>query len=157
MRIQQRITPFLSFQSQAQDAAQFYVSVFPEAKIVRTLMNPSSEDVLTVEFELLGMNFVTLNTGQDWKFTEATSFSISCDTQIELDHLWSRLCSDGGREIACAWLQDKFGVFWQLVPTKLSEWFASDEPDRVARVLGAVWQMKKLDIAKLQSAFDGDE
>lgn len=155
MQIQQRITPFLSFPSQAQEAAQFYVSVFPDAKILRTLTNPGSEAVLTVEFELLGMKFVTLNTGQDWKFTEATSFSIACDTQSELDQLWSRLSGDGGREIACAWLQDKFGVFWQLVPTKLNEWFASGDPDRVARVLEQVWQMTKLDIAKLQSAYDG--
>ncbi|MEZ6087151.1 MAG: VOC family protein [Pirellulaceae bacterium] len=156
MQIQQRITPFLSFTHQAKQAADFYVSVFPDSKILQHQPNPANGDVLTVEFELLGMKFVSLNTGQDWKFTEATSFAVSCNTQSEIDHLWNHLTSDGGRELACAWLQDRFGVYWQIVPSKLNEWFASGEPEKIARMLNALWQMKKLDIATLQAAFDND-
>jgi predicted 3-demethylubiquinone-9 3-methyltransferase (glyoxalase superfamily) len=154
MQIPQRITPFLSFPSQAGEAANYYVSVFPEAAIIHSQSGPDGS-VMLVEFTLMGMKFVSLNTGQDWRFTEATSFAVACDTQAEIDHLWSHLVGDGGRELACSWLQDKFGVFWQIVPSKLSEWFASGEPEKIGRMTNALFQMTKLDIATLQSAFDG--
>ena len=155
MEIQQRITPFLSFPSQAGEAADYYVSVFPDAQILQSQRSPDGS-ILLVEFTLMGMKFVTLNTGQDWKFTEATSFAVSCDTQADIDHLWNHLVGDGGRELACSWLQDQFGVFWQIVPAKLSEWFASGESEKIGRMMNAMMQMIKLDIAKLQSAFDGE-
>jgi predicted 3-demethylubiquinone-9 3-methyltransferase (glyoxalase superfamily) len=136
MQIPQRITPFLSFPSQAGEAANYYVSVFPEAAIIHSQSGPDGS-VMLVEF------------------TEATSFAVACDTQAEIDHLWSHLVGDGGRELACSWLQDKFGVFWQIVPSKLSEWFASGEPEKIGRMTNALFQMTKLDIATLQSAFDG--
>jgi predicted 3-demethylubiquinone-9 3-methyltransferase (glyoxalase superfamily) len=105
----------------------------------------------------MGMKFVSLNTGQDWKFTEATSFAVSCDTQADIDQLWDRLVGDGGRELACSWLQDKFGVFWQIVPAQLSEWFRSGDPEKVGRMMSVMMQMTRLDIEKLQSAFDGEQ
>lgn len=156
MQIQQRITPFLSFPSQAGEAADYYVSVFPDASILQSQKSPDGS-ILLVEFTLMGMKFVSLNTGQDWKFTEATSFAVSCDTQADIDHLWDRLVGDGGRELACSWLQDKFGVFWQIVPAQLSEWFGSGEPEKVGRMMNVMMQMTRLDIAKLQSAFDGEQ
>lgn len=154
MQVQQRITPFLSFPSQAGEAAEYYVSVFPDAQIIHSQKSPDGS-ILLVEFSLMGMKFVSLNTGQDWKFTEATSFAVSCDTQAEIDHLWEHLVGDGGRELACSWLQDKFGVFWQIVPAQLSQWFSSGEPEKIGRMMSEMMQMKKLDIAKLQLAFDG--
>ena len=154
MQIRQRITPFLSFPSQAGEAAEYYVSVFPDSEIVQS-QKGSDGSIMLVEFTLMGMKFVSLNTGQEWKFTEATSFAVSCDTQADIDHLWDRLVGDGGRELACSWLQDKFGVFWQIVPAQLGEWFASGEPEKIGRMMHAMFQMTKLDIATLQSAFDG--
>lgn len=156
MQIKQRITPFLSYIDRAEEAADFYVSVLPDSKILRTVANPENGSVLTVEFELSGMKFVALNTGQDWKFTEAISLAMTCDTQDELDSLWAKLTADGGREVSCGWLQDKFGMFWQIVPSQVDDWFGSSEPQKIQRMLNAVWQMKKLDIAKLQRAFDGE-
>ena len=156
MQIQQRIIPFLSFTNEAKEAAEYYVSVFPDARMLRLVSNPADGKTLTAEFELFGMRFVALNAGQNWKFTEATSFEVMCDTQAEIDHLWERLVGDGGRELACAWLQDKFGVFWQIVPAKLSDWLASEDAEMIQRMWGALWEMKKLDIAALQAAFDGD-
>jgi predicted 3-demethylubiquinone-9 3-methyltransferase (glyoxalase superfamily) len=154
MQIQQRITPFLSFPSQAGEAANYYVSVFPDASILQSQKSPDGS-ILLVEFTLMGMKFVSLNTGQDWKFTEATSFAVSCDTQADIDHLWDSLVEDGGRELACSWLQDKFGVFWQIVPAQLREWFGSGEPEKISRMMNKMMQMSRLDIAELQSAFEG--
>lgn len=156
MQIQQRLTPFLTYADGAEQAAKFYVSVFPDAKILRTVHNPTNGAVLTVEFEILGMKFVGLNAGQDWKFTEAFSLSVPCQTQDEIDMLWEKLTADGGRAVACGWLQDKFGMFWQVVPSKTADWLASEDPAKTQRMFGAMRQMKKLDIAKLQAAFDGE-
>lgn len=156
MQIRQRITPFLSYVNQAQDAANFYVSAFPDSRIIRTLTNPLDQAVLTVEFELGGMRFVALNTGQDWKFSEAISLAVSCDTQADIDTLWSRLTADGGAEVACGWLKDKFGMSWQIVPAQLNAWLDSGTPEQIQRMFTALWQMTKLDITALQQAFDGD-
>jgi len=155
MQNQQGIVPFLSFTSQAEQAARFYVSVFPGGKIIRITKAPEGEAVLTVEFELQGLKFISLNTGQDWKFSEATSFAFYCDTQEEIDRLWQALLSDGGRELSCAWVQDKFGMFWQIVPSQLNVWLESGDAGAIARMFQSMWQMTKLDIAALQAAFDG--
>jgi predicted 3-demethylubiquinone-9 3-methyltransferase (glyoxalase superfamily) len=155
MKLKQRITPFLSYQNQADEAAEFYVSVVPDSKIIRKVKNPSNDSPLTVEFELCGMKFISLNAGQDWNFTEAMSLAIECDTQDELDTLWERLSADGGTELACGWLKDKFGMCWQIWPSQLSHWMASDDAQALQRMFEAVWKMKKLDIETLQKAFDG--
>jgi predicted 3-demethylubiquinone-9 3-methyltransferase (glyoxalase superfamily) len=156
VQIKQRITPFLSYFDQAEEAAKFYMSVLPESKLLRTVTNPSDGAVITVEFELAGMKFVALNAGQHWKFTEAMSLMIASDTQEEIDTLWTNLVADGGSELACGWLKDKFGMCWQVVPSQLQQWLESNDPEAIQRMFEALWQMKKLDIATLQKAFDGN-
>ncbi|TWU04829.1 VOC family protein [Stieleria varia] len=155
MQLQQKITPFFTYPDCAQQAAEFYVSVLPDSAIVRTVRNPANDAILTVEFELCGMKFVALNAGQDWKFTEAFSLSVACDDQQELDDLWEKLQADGGSELACGWLKDRFGMCWQIVPAQLSRWLDSGKPENIQRMFESVWSMKKLDIATLQAAFDG--
>ena len=157
MQPNQRITPFLTYHDCAEEAAKFYVSILPDAKILRTVLNPGNNAVLTVEFEMLGMKFVALNAGPNWKFTEAFSLSVPCQSQPELDNLWEKLTADGGREVACGWLQDKFGMFWQIVPSQIDDWLNSSDPVKLQRMFEALWQMKKLDIAILQKAFEGSE
>ncbi len=157
MQPQQRITPFLTYHDCANEAASFYASSLPDAKILRTVRNPGNNAVLTVEFEMLGMKFVALNAGQNWKFTEAFSLSVPCRSQSELDNLWDKLTADGGREVACGWLQDKFGMFWQIVPSQVDDWLNSGDPVKLQRMLEAMWQMKKLDIATLEKAFAGND
>jgi len=156
MKITQRITPFLTYKSQAAEAADFYVSILPDSRIIRTIKNPGTDSVLTVEFVLCGMNFVSLNAGQDWAFTEAFSLSVACDDQQEIDRLWHELVVGGGSELACGWLKDKFGMCWQIVPAQLQQWMASDKPENLQRMFEAVWQMKKLDVAQLQEAFESN-
>jgi predicted 3-demethylubiquinone-9 3-methyltransferase (glyoxalase superfamily) len=155
MKLKQRITPFLSYPSQAAEAAEFYTSVIPNSRVIRHVKNPANDSVLTVEFELSGMKFVALNAGQDWKFTEAVSFAIECDSQAELDQVWNGLLADGGAELACGWLKDKFGMCWQVWPAQMHDWLASDDAAAVQRMFEACWQMVKLDVAALQKAFEG--
>ncbi len=158
MHIKQRITPFLTFANQAEAATEFYISLLPDSKIIRKVLNPADQTVLTVEFELCGMKFIALNAGrEEWKFTESFSLAVHCDSQQELDALWSGLTSDGGEELACGWLKDKYGMCWQIWPSQLQNWFASDDSKALQRMFQALWQMKKLDIAALQRAFDGVE
>lgn len=157
MKIQQRITPFLSYKDQAEEAAEYYVSLLPDSRIIRKVKNPANGSILTVEFELCGMKFVSLNAGQDWKFTESMSLVIDCNTQDELDRLWENLAADGGSELACGWLKDKFGMCWQVWPTQLHGWMATDDSQALQRMFEAVWGMKKLDVAMLQKAFDGEQ
>lgn len=156
MHIKQRITPFLSYANQAEEAAEFYVSALPDSKILRRVINPADQSVLTVEFELCGMKFIALNAGrQEWKFDESFSLAVNCDTQDDLDSLWDRLLADGGSELACGWLKDKYGMCWQVWPTQLQAWFEADDPAALQRMFEALWQMTKLDIARLQTAFVG--
>ena len=155
--IKQRITPFLSYANQAEEATEFYVSALPDSKILRKVMNPADQSVLTVEFELCGMKFIALNAGkEEWKFNESFSLAVNCDTQDDLDSLWDRLLADGGSELACGWLKDKYGMCWQVWPTQLHAWFKADDPAALQRMFEALWQMKKLDIATLQNAFEGN-
>ncbi|QDV66514.1 3-demethylubiquinone-9 3-methyltransferase [Rosistilla carotiformis] len=154
MQIAQKITPFLSFENCAEAAANFYVSVIPNSKIVRVLKHPAEGNVLTVDFELAGMAFVALNTGQPWQFTPAFSMSVGCDSQEEIDRLWSAL-SEGGAEVQCGWLTDRFGLSWQIVPAQIGQWINDPDPAVGARVLEAVWQMTKLDMNRLQAIYEG--
>jgi len=156
MRIQ-KIMPFLWFDNQAEEAARFYTSIFPNSKIVKTVRRadgvPGPSDVLTVAFELEGQSFVGLNGGPHFKFTEAVSFVVNCDSQQELDTYWEKL-SAGGAEVQCGWLKDKFGLSWQIVPTILPELLSDANPAKSARVMKAIMTMKKLDIATLKQAYD---
>jgi predicted 3-demethylubiquinone-9 3-methyltransferase (glyoxalase superfamily) len=155
----QKITPFLWFDNQAEDAANFYVSVFKNSKVKGmtryTGEEPSGQkgSVMTVNFELDGQEFVALNGGPQFKFTEAVSFVINCETQEEIDYYWEKLPAGGGEEVQCGWLTDKYGLSWQVVPTKIREW--ARDPAGFQRVMHAVMQMKKLDITELQRAHDG--
>jgi len=158
MEIKQRITPFLSYVNQAAEAAEFYVSVLPESKIVRRVLSPGNQSVLTVEFVLCDMKFIALNAGrEEWKFTESFSLAVHCNDQKELDSLWNGLIADGGSELACGWLKDKYGLCWQIWPTQLQDWFEANDPTALQRMFEAMLQMKKLDIASLQTAFFGSD
>jgi predicted 3-demethylubiquinone-9 3-methyltransferase (glyoxalase superfamily) len=152
----QRITPFLWFDTQAEEAARFYVSIFKNSKIVSTSRygeagpGPAGS-VMTVEFELDGEMFVALNGGPEYSFTPAVSFVVNCETQAEVDHYWARL-SEGGKEIQCGWLTDKYGLAWQIVPAILLELIKGDDPEKRNRVMQAMFKMVKLDIETLKRA-----
>ena len=159
MPIKQRITPFLWFNGQAEEAANFYVSIFPNSKVgVISRYGEAGPgpkgSVMTVGFELDGLSFTALNGGSLFKFTEALSLVVHCETQAEVDHYWSKL-SAGGREVACGWLKDKYGLSWQIVPAAMNEMLQKGTPEQMARVTQAFMKMKKFDIAQLQAAFDG--
>ncbi|HWD17906.1 MAG TPA: VOC family protein [Verrucomicrobiae bacterium] len=154
----QKITPFLWFDSNAEEAVQFYLSVFKNSK--RTDVRHYGEagprpkgSVMTVTFELEGMEFIALNGGPVFKFTPAVSFFVRCDTQEEVDHLWSAL-SAGGTEIQCGWLTDKHGLSWQIVPAILGDYLQDPDPVKANRVMQAMLQMIKLDIAALKKAYE---
>ncbi|MFS8086506.1 MAG: VOC family protein [Acidobacteriota bacterium] len=153
----QKITPFLWFDNQAEEAANFYVSVFKNSKIgtVARYGEPGpgpKGSVMTIAFELDGQNFTALNGGPIFKFTEAISLVVNCDDQEEIDYFWEKLSADGGKEVECGWLKDKYGLCWQVVPKILGELVQSDGPEKSERVMKALMQMKKLDIAKLKQA-----
>ena len=153
----QKISPFLWFNDNAEAAAKFYVSVFKKGKITHvthyTEGSPApAGTVMTVEFELFGQNFVALNGGPHFSFTEAISFVIHCQTQREVDYYWQKLSSGGGQTSQCGWLKDKFGLSWQIVPTALLELFNTKDRAQATRVMQAMLQMTKLDIRKLKSA-----
>ena len=155
----QRITPNLWFDTQAQEAADFYVSVFPRSRIVGTTHYTDAGPrpagmVLTVEFELDGQRFVGINGGPDFTFDEAVSFQVDCETQDEIDYYWERL-SEGGQEGPCGWLKDRFGLSWQVVPADMQELVSDADPERARRAMEAVLAMGKLDIAALHRAADG--
>jgi predicted 3-demethylubiquinone-9 3-methyltransferase (glyoxalase superfamily) len=156
----QKITPFLWFDNQAEEAARFYVSVFKNSKITAVSRygneGPGPKDtVMTVSFELDGQDFVALNGGPKFKFTEAVSFGVNCETQEEIEYYWEKLTDDGGEEVQCGWLTDKFGLSWQVVPSKIREWMTGKDPARSQRVMHAVMGMKKLDMEAMQRAYDG--
>jgi predicted 3-demethylubiquinone-9 3-methyltransferase (glyoxalase superfamily) len=152
----QKITPFLWFDHQAEEAAGFYVSIFPNSKILKVLRYGKAGpglpgSVMTVEFQLEGQIFVALNGGPHFKFTEAISFVVNCQTQSEVNAYWEKL-SVGGSEIQCGWLKDKFGLSWQIVPTVLPELLGDPDPEKAQRVMKAMLSMKKLDIHALRQA-----
>ena len=152
----QKITTFLWFDNNAEEAANFYVSVFKNSRVLGFMRNgeggPGPKgSVLTVEFELDGQRFTGLNGGPQFKFTEAISLVVHCETQEEIDYFWEKLSGDGGQEVECGWVKDKFGLSWQVWPNMLSELMTGDKSDRV---LQAVMGMKKLDIAELKRAAD---
>jgi predicted 3-demethylubiquinone-9 3-methyltransferase (glyoxalase superfamily) len=152
----QKITPFLWFDTEGEDAARFYTSVFPNSKIGEIARygsaGPRPEGtVMTVSFELDGQRFVALNGGPEFAFSEAVSFLVNCDTQDEVDSYWSAL-SEGGEEGPCGWLKDKFGLSWQIVPTVLPELLADPDREKAQRVMAAMLQMRKIEIDALEQA-----
>jgi predicted 3-demethylubiquinone-9 3-methyltransferase (glyoxalase superfamily) len=157
--MQQKIVPNLWFDTEAEEAAGFYVSVFKDARIVGTTrygeagLGPAGM-VMTVEFELAGQRFVGINGGPQFTFDEAVSFQITCEDQEEVDYYWERL-TEGGQEIQCGWLKDRFGLSWQVVPTGMDEALNDPDPERARRAMEAMLGMVKLDIAAIRSAADG--
>ena len=154
----QKITPFLWFDTQAEEAAKHYVSIFKNSKIVGVTRygdaGPGPRgSVMTVTFSLGGQEFIALNGGPHFKFTEAISLSVDCKTQEEVDELWRRL-SEGGEEGQCGWLKDRYGLSWQINPTILGEMLADPDPRKAKRVMEAMLEMKKIDIARLKQAYD---
>jgi predicted 3-demethylubiquinone-9 3-methyltransferase (glyoxalase superfamily) len=153
----QKIQTFLWFDRDAEDAAKFYVSIFKNSKITGISRYGDAGpgpvgSVMTVGFVLDGQEFVGLNGGPQFKFTEAISLMVNCDTQQEIDELWTKLTADGGKEVECGWLKDKYGLAWQIVPRKLNELVSENDPARSNRVMKALMTMKKLDIAALERA-----
>lgn len=152
----QPITPFLWFDTQAEQAAQFYVSIFPHSKIIQVARcgaagpGPAGS-VMTVQFELNGQSFIGLNGGPHFKFNEAVSFVVNCQNQSEVDAYWSKL-SAGGTESQCGWLKDKYGLSWQIVPAILPELLGGPDPEKSQRAMRAMMAMKKLDIQTLRDA-----
>jgi predicted 3-demethylubiquinone-9 3-methyltransferase (glyoxalase superfamily) len=154
-----KISPFLWFDTQAEEAANLYVRIFPNSKIVTIARygeaGPGPKgSVMTVVFELDGKEFIALNGGPQFKFTEAISFSVDCKSQEEVDRYWSKL-SDGGEEGPCGWLKDKYGLSWQINPTVLGEMLSDPDPAKSTRVMEARLKMKKIDIEGLRKAYHG--
>jgi predicted 3-demethylubiquinone-9 3-methyltransferase (glyoxalase superfamily) len=156
----QKITPCLWFDSQAEEAAKFYASVFKNSKIGKIsrygkegfeIHGRTAGTVMTVEFEIDGQKFVALNGGPHFRFNEAVSFQVHCDTQQEIDYFWSKL-GEGGQEQPCGWLKDKFGLSWQVIPNGLPEMLMDENSEKAQRVLRSMLQMRKIDLAALEQA-----
>jgi predicted 3-demethylubiquinone-9 3-methyltransferase (glyoxalase superfamily) len=155
----QKITPFLWFDEQAEEAAQFYTSIFKNSKITTVTRygeggQKPEGTVMTVAFQLEGQEFVALNGGPHFTFTPAISFYVNCETQAEVDQLWEKLTA-GGEEEQCGWLKDKYGVSWQIIPSGLIEMLNSSDVEKSQRAMNAMLQMVKIDLAKIKQAYDG--
>jgi len=155
----QKITPFLWFDNQAEEAANFYVSIFKNSKIETIARygeaGPEAKGgVITVDFQLDGQKFVALNGGPRFEFNEATSFVVNCETQQEVDEFWDKL-SEGGEESMCGWLKDKYGLSWQIIPTILGKLMADPDPQKSKRVMEAMFKMRKIVIDDLKRAHEG--
>ena len=158
----QKITPFLWFDDKAEEAVSFYTSIFKNSKIVKIarygdagaqVSGRPKGTVMIVAFQLDGQEFMALNGGPQFKFTEAISFVVNCQTQEEVDEYWEKL-SAGGQEVQCGWLKDKYGLSWQIVPTILGEMLSDPDPKKAERVMKAMLQMKKIDIKGLKQAYE---
>ncbi len=155
------ITTFLTFDNQADEAVRHYLSVFETGKILNTMHYgegaPAPKgSVLSLTFELFGQTFIALNGGSTFTFSQGISLFVSCDSQEQIDRYWSKLTEGGGKEIQCGWLVDRFGVSWQIIPKVLGEMMGDKDPARAGRTMRAMMQMKKLDIAGLRRAYDGE-
>jgi predicted 3-demethylubiquinone-9 3-methyltransferase (glyoxalase superfamily) len=154
----QKISPFLWFDTQAEDAANLYVSLFENSEITEVTRYPEETpgpagQVMTVNFQLDGQEFTALNGGPEFSFTEATSFVVRCTDQAEVDHFWNNL-SEGGEESQCGWLKDRFGLSWQIVPDRLRELLSDPDPERANRAMQAMLKMQKIEIKLLEDAAD---
>ncbi|MHA3978841.1 VOC family protein [Halovulum sp. GXIMD14794] len=156
-----KISPCLWFDTEAEEAARFYASIFPDASVDRVMRaaadtpGPKTGAVLFVEFTLCGQSFQALNGGEDKPFTDAISLSVLCKDQAEVDRYWDALTADGGAEVACGWLSDKYGLRWQIVPEPMLTYLRSDDAEAAGRAMQAMMGMVKLDIAALAAAYEG--
>jgi predicted 3-demethylubiquinone-9 3-methyltransferase (glyoxalase superfamily) len=154
----QRIVPFLWFDNQAEEAMNHYISIFPDSKVLSVSRygdegpGPKGQ-VMVANFQLAGQEFMALNGGPAFKFTEAISLFVNCETQQEVDQLWAKL-TEGGEESQCGWLKDRYGLSWQIVPTALGEMMADKDPEKAGRVMKAMLQMSKIDLAGLRRAYE---
>jgi predicted 3-demethylubiquinone-9 3-methyltransferase (glyoxalase superfamily) len=148
-----KITPFLWFDTQAEEAMNFYVSIFKNSKVLSVSPGPNGI-ASSVSFELEGQEFMSFNAGPHFKFNEAVSLFVDCKTQEEVDDLWEKL-SEGGEKGRCGWLKDKFGLSWQIIPSALGELMGDKDPEKAKRVMQAMLQMNKIDIKALKQAYDG--
>ncbi|MQY13714.1 hypothetical protein SRB5_38650 [Streptomyces sp. RB5] len=156
----QKIKTFLWFDTQAAEAAEFYTSLFEDSKVTGTTRYGEAGpgvagSVMTVTFELAGQEYVALNGGPQFPFTEAISLQVDCESQEEVDRLWDALTADGGEEGPCGWLKDKYGLSWQIVPTEFAELAGDPDPEKAQRVIQAMLGMKKLDLTELRKAHEG--
>jgi predicted 3-demethylubiquinone-9 3-methyltransferase (glyoxalase superfamily) len=160
MDVKQKIAPFLWFDTEALEAAEFYVSLFEDSKVLSVSRygeggpGPAGS-VMVVNFQLAGQEFMALNGGPMFKFTEAVSLYVRCATQAEVDDLWAKLTADGGEESMCGWLKDRYGLSWQIIPDALGELMGDPDPEKAARVMQAMLQMRKIDVARLEQARSG--
>ena len=155
-----RITPFLWFDGNAEDAMNFYVSIFRNSEVLHVHRYPEGGPMpagtaMMTSYKLDGQEFMGLNGGPDFKFTEATSFFVNCEDQEEVDYYWDKLLAGGGTPTQCGWLKDKFGLSWQVIPKALGGLIGGPDPEAAGRAMQAMLQMTKIDVAKLQAAYDG--
>ena len=149
-----KVTPFLWFDTQAEEAMNFYVALFRNSKVNNISRGPDGR-AFTVAFELDGQEFMALNAGPLFKFNESISMFVSCEDQTEVDYFWDKLTADGGEESMCGWLKDKYGLSWQIVPKQLGELMGDPDPEKSGRVMQAMLKMQKIVVADLQKAYDG--
>lgn len=149
-----KITPFLWFDTEAEEAMNLYVSIFKNSKVLGVTPGPNGR-AMSVNFELEGQEFIGLNAGPEFKFNEAISFLVSCNSQAEVDELWEKLTADGGEEGNCGWLKDKYGLSWQIIPTALNEMLSDPDPEKAGRAMQAMLKMNKIDLQGLKQAYDG--
>jgi predicted 3-demethylubiquinone-9 3-methyltransferase (glyoxalase superfamily) len=150
-----KITPFLWFDTQAEEAMNFYVSIFKDSKVGSVQRAGPDGPVMSVTFQLEGQDFMALNAGPQFKFNEAISFFVDCKTQEEVDELWNKLTAEGGEESMCGWLKDKYGLSWQIVPSALGEMLGDKDPEKANRVMQAMLKMQRIIIADLKNAYGG--
>ncbi|MBX3639203.1 MAG: VOC family protein [Nitrosomonas sp.] len=157
--IESKIIPHLWFDKEAREAAEFYTSIFDDSRIksIVTLEGTPSGSVEVVIFELFGQEFQAISAGPFFKFNESISFMVKCNTQDEIDNYWEKLTADGGQEVECGWLKDKFGLSWQIVPEIMDKMMQSKNPEALSRVTQAFLKMKKFNIAELQKAYEGNQ
>ena len=149
-----KITPFLWFDTQAEEAMNLYISLFKNSKVLNISRGPDGRAFI-VSFELDGQEFMALNAGPEFKFNESISMYVDCEDQAEVDYLWEALTAEGGEESMCGWLKDKYGLSWQIVPKQLGELMGAPDPEKSARVREAMLKMQKIIVADLQRAYEG--
>jgi predicted 3-demethylubiquinone-9 3-methyltransferase (glyoxalase superfamily) len=157
----QKISTFLWFDTQAEEAARFYTTLFDDSEITQVSHYPDDVEgmqagqAMLVDFRLAGQGFMALNAGPEFRFSEAISLYVHCEDQAEVDRLWSALTADGGEESMCGWLKDRYGLSWQIIPDRLGELLGDPDPDRARRAMQAMLKMQKIDVAALEAAADG--
>ena len=151
-----KITPFLWFDDQAEEAMRFYCSIFPDSEVLSVTPGGPNGKAMSVQFRLADQEFMGLNAGPEFKFNEAVSMFVNCENQAEVDALWAKLTAEGGQESRCGWLKDKFGLSWQIIPKQLGEYLGHPDREKAGRAMQAMLKMNKIEVADLKRAFDGE-